>query len=300
MRAGQSTRMLAGLVVGTVLGVAAHLLFGESAALEALITNLTEPIGRIFLRLLFMLVIPLVVSALALGVAELGDMRQLGRIGLKTLAYTVVVSSIAVFIGVALVNVVRPGEGLPTELRAKLSARAIAPAQAPAAGATGVDFLVAIDPQQRDQGDGRRRHAGGHGVRALPRHRPGADQDRGGARLRGRAAGTLRRRHAPARPRHPHRAGRRGVPAVHADGAPRLRRAAAARLRTWRSSSPRSPCSSSSSTAISVRWLGGMAPSEFFARCGRRWSPRSRPPRATPRCRPRCRWRRRTCTCRRR
>lgn len=146
MRAGQSTRMLAGLVVGTVLGVAAHLLFGESAALEALITNLTEPIGRIFLRLLFMLVIPLVVSALALGVAELRDMRQLGRIGLKTLAYTVVVSSIAVFIGVALVNAVRPGEGLPTELRAKLSARAIAPAQAPAAGATGVDFLVHLIP----------------------------------------------------------------------------------------------------------------------------------------------------------
>jgi DAACS family dicarboxylate/amino acid:cation (Na+ or H+) symporter len=146
MRAGQSTRMLAGLVVGTVLGVAAHLLFGESAGLEALITNLTEPIGRIFLRLLFMLVIPLVVSALALGVAELRDMRQLGRIGLKTLAYTVVVSSIAVFIGVALVNAVRPGEGLPPELRAKLSARAIAPAQAPAAGATGVDFLVHLIP----------------------------------------------------------------------------------------------------------------------------------------------------------
>ena len=56
--------------------------------------------------------IPLVLSALALGVAELGDLRQLGRIGLKTLAYTVVVSSIAVLIGVGLVNLVRPGDGL--------------------------------------------------------------------------------------------------------------------------------------------------------------------------------------------
>jgi DAACS family dicarboxylate/amino acid:cation (Na+ or H+) symporter len=146
MRPGLSTRMLVGLVAGAALGVAAHLLFAESAALDALVTNLTEPIGRIFLRLLFMLVIPLIVSALALGVADLRDLRQLGRIGLKTLAYTVAVSSIAVFIGVGLVNAVRPGEGLPPELRAKLTARAVAPAQAPGAGATGVDFLVQLVP----------------------------------------------------------------------------------------------------------------------------------------------------------
>jgi DAACS family dicarboxylate/amino acid:cation (Na+ or H+) symporter len=146
MRPGLSTRMLVGLVAGAALGVAAHLLFGESAALDAVINNLTDPIGRIFLRLLFMLVIPLIVSALALGVAGLRDLRQLGRIGLKTLAYTVAVSSIAVFIGVTLVNAVRPGEGLPPELRDKLTARAVAPAQAPGAGATGIDFLVQLVP----------------------------------------------------------------------------------------------------------------------------------------------------------
>src|SRR5262245_1612682 len=146
MRAGLSTRMLAGLVIGAALGVAAHLLLGESAVLDSLIANVTEPIGRIFLRLLFMLVIPLVVSALALGVAELRDLRQLGRIGLKTLAYTVVVSSLAVFIGVAMGNAARPGERLPAGLRDKLSARAVPVAQAPAAGATGVDFLVQLVP----------------------------------------------------------------------------------------------------------------------------------------------------------
>ena len=139
--------MLAGLVIGALLGVAAHLLLGESPALEAVVAYVTEPIGKIFLRLLFMLVIPLVVSALALGVAELRDLRQLGRIGLKTLAYTVAVSSIAVAIGVGLVNAVRPGEGLSADLRAKLSARALpaAPAAA-AAGATGVDFVVQLVP----------------------------------------------------------------------------------------------------------------------------------------------------------
>ena len=146
MQPGLSTRMLIGLVAGIGLGVSAHVLFGESAGLEAFIANVTEPAGRIFLRLLFMLVIPLIVSALALGVAELRDLRQLGRIGLKTLAYTVVVTSLAVGIGIALVNAVRPGEGLSPELRTKLSARALPPAQAPAAGATGADFLVQLIP----------------------------------------------------------------------------------------------------------------------------------------------------------
>jgi hypothetical protein len=88
--------MLAGLVAGAVLGVAAHLLWPASPVLDGFVGLVTEPVGAIFLRLLFMLVIPLVVSALALGVAGLGGSRRLGRIGLRTLAYTVVVSSIAV------------------------------------------------------------------------------------------------------------------------------------------------------------------------------------------------------------
>ena len=228
-------------------------------------------------------------------------MRQLGRIGLKTLAYTVVVSSIAVFIGVGIGQRGASRRGLARPSCAPSCRRApIAPAQAPAAGATGVDFLVQSDPQQRHQGDGRRRHAGGDGVRAVPRHRPGADQDRGGARLRGRAAGTLRRRHAPARPGHPHRAGRRGVSAVHPDRAPRLRRAAAAR---WYVAVV--------VTALALQQfvrlfdLGALARRHerrrsSIAPCGRPCSPRSPPHRATPRCRPRCRWPRRTCTCRRR
>jgi len=102
-------QMIGGLVVGLVLGVIAHLLLGGSAFLEGLVHYVVEPIGQIFLRLLFMLVIPLVVSALALAVAELGDLRQLGRIGAKTFAYTLVVSTIAVGIGVTLVNLVEPG-----------------------------------------------------------------------------------------------------------------------------------------------------------------------------------------------
>src|SRR5678816_716267 len=121
MRAGLSSRMLLGLVLGAVAGTLAHLAWVERPALEAIIGYVTEPVGAVFLRLLFMLVLPLVVSALALGVAELRDLGRLGRIGWRTLVYTVVVSSIAVALGVAMVNLIRPGEGLDAVARERLT-----------------------------------------------------------------------------------------------------------------------------------------------------------------------------------
>ena len=151
MRQNLSVRMLAGLVAGLVAGTAAHLLFAGSPVLDAVVRWVTEPIGRIFLRLLFVLVIPLIVSSLALGVAGLGDLGRVGRIGLKTLAYTVVVSTIAVLIGVTLVNLIRPGEGLSPELKQRLVAMGGAPPPAPSAGTTGVDFLVNLVPNNAVQ-----------------------------------------------------------------------------------------------------------------------------------------------------
>ncbi len=139
--------MLAGLACGVVLGVAAHLTLGGSPALEAFVAGVTEPAGKLFLRLLFMLVIPLIVSSLALGVAELGDVRRLGRIGARTLAYTVVVSTIAVLIGVGLVGLLRPGDGLAPELRARLTEQAaLVPATAPAARLGAMDFILGLVP----------------------------------------------------------------------------------------------------------------------------------------------------------
>jgi Na+/H+-dicarboxylate symporter len=143
------TRILIGGIVGIVAGVLAHFLLGEDPALATFIRYVTGPIGQIFLRLLFMLVLPLIFSALVLGVAGMGDPRSLGRIGLKTLAYTALVSAIAVMIGVTLVNLFRPGEGLPPELKAELAesaTRAPAPAAAPEEK-TAVDLVVGIVPR---------------------------------------------------------------------------------------------------------------------------------------------------------
>ena len=110
-----------------------------------------EPAGQIFLRLLFVLVIPLVVSALALSIAELGDLRRLGRIGLRTLAYTAAVSTIAVAIGVGLVNVFEPGVGLDPALRERLGEGAQLPAPRAPPGAAASTSSSTSCPRTRSR-----------------------------------------------------------------------------------------------------------------------------------------------------
>ncbi len=145
MSHGHSLRMLVGLLLGAAGGVAAHAALPE-AALERLVVTLTEPLGKLFLRLLFMLVVPLVMTALPLGVAALGDLRALGRVGLRTLLYTLVVSAIAVLIGVLFVRVFEPGAGLSSEAQAALRA-SLPPAPVAAAGAPiGAHLLVRLVP----------------------------------------------------------------------------------------------------------------------------------------------------------
>ena len=149
VRTALHTRMLIGGLTGVLGGLAAHAFLGEAPGLAWFLANVAQPAGQIFLRLLFMLVIPLIFSALVLGVAGLGDLRHLGRVGLKTLAYTVAVSTIAVMLGIVLVHLLRPGEGLSEEARQRLletasqRASGLGTATAPK---TGVDLLVQIVP----------------------------------------------------------------------------------------------------------------------------------------------------------
>jgi DAACS family dicarboxylate/amino acid:cation (Na+ or H+) symporter len=114
------TKIFIGLAVGVIAGLLCNTGFPDSPALDWAIRNLIAPFGQIFLRLIFMAVIPLIFSALALGVAELGDIRRLGRIGLKTFLYTVLVTAVSVLIGLTLVNLVKPGVGLSESDRVAL------------------------------------------------------------------------------------------------------------------------------------------------------------------------------------
>jgi DAACS family dicarboxylate/amino acid:cation (Na+ or H+) symporter len=114
------TKILFGLIFGLVLGLTAHAVAPGAPWLEWAVRNVAYPIGQIFLRLIFMIVVPLVFSSLVLGVLELGDVKKLGRVGAKTLLYTVFASGISVVIGVGMVNFFRPGEGLDPAVRANL------------------------------------------------------------------------------------------------------------------------------------------------------------------------------------
>jgi len=131
------TKILLGLVVGAALGITLNLAMrvppdapsaatldangnGIADRLEWWAQRVADPLGRVFLRLVLMVVLPLVFSALVLGVLGLGDLSRLGRVGLTSLLFTVLLSGTSVAIGLSLVNSIRPGAGLSPEQREDL------------------------------------------------------------------------------------------------------------------------------------------------------------------------------------
>src|SRR5215213_8437116 len=118
------TKILIGLAVGVIAGVVVNRAFGgDHPTVEWVIANFTEPVGTLFLRLLLMIVVPLVFSSLVVGVAGIGDVRKLGRVGLKSFAYCLVISAISVVIGLTLANTIRPGERVDPATSAALQQR---------------------------------------------------------------------------------------------------------------------------------------------------------------------------------
>jgi len=143
-------RILIGFVAGLAAGLLAYTFSPGADWVETVITYVTGPIGQIFLRLLFMLVIPLLFSALVVGIAEMGEIRALRNIGIRTLIYTIIVSGIAVAVSIALVNLLRPGDGVDPvaaqELLAQGGEGAASIVQASAESEAGVNQLIAIVP----------------------------------------------------------------------------------------------------------------------------------------------------------
>lgn len=115
-------RILVGMAVGTLGGIAMQL-SGADAETIAAVNKWVKPVGDVFLRLIFMMVMPLIFCALILGVGELGDIKKLGRVGMRTLVYTILVSMISVFIGIGMVQLLKPGTDIPEESRQKLIAQ---------------------------------------------------------------------------------------------------------------------------------------------------------------------------------
>lgn len=115
------TKILIGLLVGVLGGLGVNwTLGGTHPNVVWLVGNITQPIGTLFLSLLLMIVVPLVFSSLVVGVAGIGDIRKLGRIGLKSFAYCLIISAISVIIGLGLANTIRPGERISPDVQTQL------------------------------------------------------------------------------------------------------------------------------------------------------------------------------------
>src|SRR3954471_24967981 len=122
-------QVLAGIVLGVILGVVAP----ETAAAM-------KPLGDGFIKLIKMLIGPIVFATITVGIARMGAMRDVGRIGIRTLLYFEVVSTVALVIGLVVVNVLQPGAGLHVDRSAA------PPAAAAGAPTSTVEFLLNIIP----------------------------------------------------------------------------------------------------------------------------------------------------------
>ena len=118
------TKILIGLAVGVIAGLVTNKMFGgDHPRVVWVVDNFTQPVGQLFLRLLLMIVVPLVFASLVVGVAGIGDIRKLGRVGLKSFGYCLVISAISVVIGLTLANTIRPGERIDPGTSAALQQR---------------------------------------------------------------------------------------------------------------------------------------------------------------------------------
>jgi Na+/H+-dicarboxylate symporter len=139
------TKILIALALGAGVGVAAKT-YDLAWLLRAI--HVVEPVGTAFIRLMTMIVLPLVVSTLLTGTASLGDVRQVGKVGARTLGFAIVATAVATVVGLLAFAVLRPGSGLDPAMRDALAAPFATQAQNAASSQTSlVQTLVEIIPR---------------------------------------------------------------------------------------------------------------------------------------------------------
>ena len=145
------TKILLGLIAGAISGVTVNFFVGNGdESTGRFVSLVTEPIGRMWLNALIMVVVPLIISTLAVGVAGLGSLRRLGRIGVVTMMSFMSLTLISTVLGLAAVNLVRPGDGLEPELTERLIETyqgQTEGAMGLAEGALSMDLLIRIIPR---------------------------------------------------------------------------------------------------------------------------------------------------------
>ncbi len=108
-------QIIIGLILGLIWGLAASL-----GGFSDFTSEYIEPFGTIFINLLKLIAVPLVLASLIVGVTNLNDVAKLSRMGLKTIAFYVLTTILAITIGLTVVNVIQPGKALPPETQKEL------------------------------------------------------------------------------------------------------------------------------------------------------------------------------------
>ncbi|MBM4022299.1 MAG: dicarboxylate/amino acid:cation symporter [Planctomycetes bacterium] len=146
-RGPAASAILLGIALGMILGLLANAWqrqAGGAPGIVAAARAVADVVGNLFLRLIFVVVLPLVISALALAVVEMGDLRKLGRIGIRTLFVSALLSAAAVAVGLLLVNAIRPGAALAATSRDELLARETRAAEGLLAGTAAAKPLTQV------------------------------------------------------------------------------------------------------------------------------------------------------------
>jgi proton glutamate symport protein len=103
------------ILIGLALGIAVGAFFYGNPKVEEIL----QPIGTIFIHLIKMIVVPIVISTLIVGVAGVGDVKKLGKLGGKTILYFEIVTTLAIIIGLLVANIFHPGTGVDMSHLAK-------------------------------------------------------------------------------------------------------------------------------------------------------------------------------------
>jgi aerobic C4-dicarboxylate transport protein len=127
-------QVITAIAIGVVLGYAAP---DTGAAMR--------PLGDGFIRLVRMMIAPIIFSVVVVGIAKMGDLKAVGRIGIKALVYFEVISTLALVIGLVVVNVLKPGVGINAD-PASLDPSAVSAYATSAENLSTVDFLLNIIP----------------------------------------------------------------------------------------------------------------------------------------------------------
>jgi aerobic C4-dicarboxylate transport protein len=104
-----------------------------------------RPLGDAFIKLIRMMIAPIIFATVVVGIAKMGDMKSVGRIGIRALLYFEIVSTLALLIGLVLINLLKPGVGINAD-PATLDAKAVAAYTSNAQHLSTVDFLLNIIP----------------------------------------------------------------------------------------------------------------------------------------------------------